>query len=239
MTFFKKILCAEEGVRDGTVRRRLLANKGRLRTCCPGRSSCATSPILEVVNIFWWRAFSRRGTQLWNGRSKVPDHGHDGPRERLAQNFTRTVALEQGPAAGRGKWHGLHALLAIRYLYLPLSDALPTPHPQRRTFSHFRYADKVALFFVCCVIGWVRDLGRGSPGRLEDAPLQCTAPVLAAEPMFEGTHKAHNDPENWISAAAHAKDLQAAAKPGTYVKLFLMIRHGEGEKDGINAPGLL
>ena len=107
---------------------------------------------------------------------------------------------------------------------------MPTPHPQRRIFSHFRHARKVALFFVCCVIGWVRDLGRGSPGRLEDAPLQCTAPVLAAEPMFEGTHKAHNDPENWISAAAHAKDLQAAAKPGTYVKLFLMIRHGEGEK---------
>lgn len=109
-----------------------------------------------------------------------------------------------------------------------LGKGLRTMSRGRSRWTKGQQLAAVGLFFVCCVIGWVHDIGRGTPGRLEDAPLQCSAPTLAAEPMFEGKHKAHNDPEHWITAAAHAKDLQAAAEPGTFIRLFLMIRHGEG-----------
>lgn len=108
-----------------------------------------------------------------------------------------------------------------------LGSGLRTMSRGRSRWTKSQQLVVVAFFFICCVIGWLHDLG-GTVTSLEEAPLHCSDPVLAAEPMFEGKQKAHNDPEHWLTAAARAKDLQAAAKPGTYVKLFLMIRHGEG-----------
>jgi len=108
-----------------------------------------------------------------------------------------------------------------------LGSGLRTMSRGRSRWTKSQQLVVVAFFFICCVIGWLHDLG-GTVTSLEEAPLHCSDPVLAAEPMFEGKQKAHNDPEHWLTAAARAKDLQAAVKPGTYVKLFLMIRHGEG-----------